>query len=123
MAEYEVIEEAEIAEGSCAFVWVEGIEIGIFRSNGHLYAYRNWCPHDGGPVCRGTVTGTLVQGPETEWKLKWEREGEILYCPWHATDFDLATGEAVTRKPLRLKGYPIRVENGKIRITLERGRA
>jgi nitrite reductase (NADH) small subunit len=118
MAEYELMDESEIPEGSCHIVTVNGIEIGIFKSRGHLYAYRNRCPHADGPVCRGTITGTLVQGLETEWKLKWDREGEILYCPWHASDFDITTGKAITRKPLRLQSYPLNVENGKLKITV-----
>jgi nitrite reductase/ring-hydroxylating ferredoxin subunit len=97
---------------------VNGTEIGIFRSRGQFYAYRNMCPHDGGPVCRGRITGNLVQGPETEWKLRWDREGEILYCPWHATDFDITSGEAISRKPLRLQSYLLRVESGKLKIRL-----
>jgi nitrite reductase (NADH) small subunit len=118
MAEYELMDESEVTEGSCQIITLNEVEIGIFKSKGQVYAYRNRCPHDGGPVCRGTITGNLVQGPETEWKLKWDREGEILYCPWHATDFDIATGEAITRKPLRLETYPLRVEDGKLKIKL-----
>ncbi len=118
MAEYELMNESEIAEGSNRIVTLNDIEIGIFKVKGKLYAYRNVCPHDGGPVCTGTITGSLVQGPQTEWKLKWDREGEILYCPWHGSDFDICTGEALSRKPLRLKSYPVKVEGGKIKITL-----
>ena len=118
MAEHEVMNESEMSEGSSRLVTVNDIEIGIFKAKGKLYAYRNVCPHDGGPVCAGTITGSLVQGPETEWKLKWDREGEILYCPWHGSDFDICTGEALSRKPLRLNSYPIKAEGGKIKITL-----
>lgn len=118
MADYRLMPASEIAEGSCRLVTVNGVEIGIFRAGGGLRAYRNRCPHDGGPVCTGTITGTLAQGPETGWKPRWEREGEILYCPWHGSDFDLRTGEALSRKPLRLKSYPVRVENGTVTITV-----
>ena len=118
MAEHELMEESEIAEGSSRIVTLNGIEIGIIKSKGHCYAFRNVCPHEGGPVCTGTITGTLVQGPETQWKLKWEREGEILYCPWHATDFEISTGESISRKGLRLQSYPLKVEGGKLKITL-----
>jgi nitrite reductase/ring-hydroxylating ferredoxin subunit len=118
MTEYELMDESAIPEGSCEIVVLDGVEIGIFRSRGRLYAYRNRCPHDGGPVCRGKITGNLVQGPETEWKLEWARDGEILYCPWHGSDFDLTTGEAVTRRPLRLRAYAVRVDGGKVRITV-----
>ena len=118
MAEYELMDESEIPEGSNQIVTLDGIEIGIIKSNGRCYAFRNLCPHEGGPVCTGTITGTLAQGPETEWKLIWEKEGEILYCPWHGSDFDITTGEAMSRKGLRLQTYPLKVVQGKLKITL-----
>ncbi len=118
MAEYELMDESEIPEGSSKLVTLDGIEIGIIKSNGHYYAFRNLCPHEGGPVCTGTITGCLAQGPETEWKLIWEREGEILYCPSHGSDFDITTGEAISRKGLRLQTYPLNVVQGKLKITL-----
>jgi nitrite reductase/ring-hydroxylating ferredoxin subunit len=118
MADHELIDESEIPEGASKLLTLDGIEIGIIKSNGRCYAFRNQCPHEGGPVCTGTITGALAQGPETEWKLIWEREGEILYCPWHGSDFDITTGEAISRKGLRLQTYPLKVEQGKLKITL-----
>ena len=120
MAEYELMDESEVSEGSCQIVVVNGIEIGVFKAKGQFYAYMNRCPHDGGPICKGTLTGNLVQSPETEWKLKWHRDGEILYCPWHGSDFDITTGEALGRRPLRLKSYPLKVEDGKLKISLRK---
>ena len=118
MAEYDLMNESEIAEGSSRLVTLNAREIGIFKAKGKIYAYRNVCPHDGGPVCTGTITGSLAQGPQTGWKLKWDREGEILYCPWHGSDFDICTGEALSRKPLRLESFPVKMEGGRIKITL-----
>ena len=121
MAEYEVMDSSDIPEGSRQIVTVSGVEIGVFNVNGKFYAYRNLCPHEGGSACRGTLTGHLAQGPETNWDLIWDREDEILYCPSHATDFDILTGESIARKPMRLHSYPIKVEDGKIKITLSQG--
>lgn len=118
MTEYVIATESEIPEGESKILSVNGLEIGVFKSKGQYYCFRNVCPHEGGPVCRGTVTGTLVQGPETKWKLKWVREGEILYCPWHGSDFEISTGKAMTREGLRLKTYPVRVEDGQLKIEL-----
>ncbi|HLK16524.1 MAG TPA: Rieske 2Fe-2S domain-containing protein, partial [Fimbriimonadaceae bacterium] len=40
-----------------------------------------------------------------------EREGEILRCPWHGWEFDLATGESVCDpQGYRVKKYPVAVE-------------
>ena len=118
MAKYEVMHVSEISEGSRQIVTVAGIEIGIFNVKGKFYAYRNLCPHEGGSACKGALTGHLAQGPETNWDLIWDREDEILYCPSHATDFDILTGESIARKLMRLQSYPVKVEDGKIKITL-----
>jgi nitrite reductase (NADH) small subunit len=120
MNDYDVVDENELRDGESRLVNVAGLEIGVFKSKGSFYAYLNRCPHDGGPVCRGALAGTLIQGPETEWNLIWDRDGQILYCPWHGSDFDLVTGEALTRSPSRLKGYPLKIDNGKVKITLQR---
>lgn len=118
MAEHELMDDADLAEGSSRIMEVDGVEIGVIKSNGIVYAFRNICPHEGGPVCTGTVTGHLEQGPETNWELKWARDGEVLYCPWHGTDFDLCTSKSMSKKPLQLKTYPVKVEDGKITITM-----
>ena len=118
MADYPLMPASEIAEGDLPAGDRERRGDRHLPHRRSLRAYRNRCPHDGGPVCAGTITGTLAQGPETGWQPRWERDGEILYCPWHGSDFDLCTGRALSRKPLRLKSYPVRVENGTVTITV-----
>jgi|SRR5437870_882611 nitrite reductase (NADH) small subunit len=116
MTRHIVSDEADFPDGSAKIVSVHGLEIGVYRLGGKYYALLNRCPHEGGPVCKGMVTGTLVQGKETGWKLKWTREGEILYCPWHGSDFDLTNGRCLSRDKLRIRTYPTKVVDGKVII-------
>jgi nitrite reductase (NADH) small subunit len=86
--------------------------VGVFNVGGRYCALRNTCPHQGGPLCRGTVHGTTVVriepgGPP---RLEWVREGEILRCPWHRWEFDLFTGASVFPSRLRVKTYDVRIE-------------
>jgi nitrite reductase/ring-hydroxylating ferredoxin subunit len=92
--------------------------VGLFNVDGVFYALGNSCPHMGGPLCAGRVTGTTqADGP---YRPRWVREGEILRCPWHGWEFDLKTGETVTKPVRRVRSYPVVVEDGMVIIDTER---
>lgn len=90
--------------------------IGVFNCDGTFHALSNRCPHAGAPVCRGVVTGTTraVGGH----RLVWEREGEILRCPWHGWEFAIATGRSLTAPTRAIHALPVRVVDGKILVTV-----
>jgi 3-phenylpropionate/trans-cinnamate dioxygenase ferredoxin subunit len=92
---------------------VGGRSIGIFNVNGSLYALANRCPHAGGPLCQGEVSGTACSG-DTPYAIEWVREGEIVRCPWHAWEFDITTGRTVSDPQLKVRSYPVMVEDGNI---------
>src|SRR5688500_4416497 len=50
-----VAPEAEIADGGRKVIVADAVEIGVFRLDGAYYAWRNECPHQGGPICQGRV--------------------------------------------------------------------
>ena len=71
-------------------------EIAIFNLGDRFLATENRCPHRGGPLCDGIVTGTAV------------------VCPLHAWKVRLDTG-AVERPSAQtecVRTYPTRVEDG-----------
>jgi nitrite reductase/ring-hydroxylating ferredoxin subunit len=47
--------EDDIAEGGRKVIAVEGDEIGVFKVGGTFYAWKNHCPHQGGPICQGRL--------------------------------------------------------------------
>jgi nitrite reductase (NADH) small subunit len=93
VAAHAVATLAELAPGSRKIVEVEGRSIGVFNIRGSLYALRNACPHQGAPLCLGRLTGLMVPSPPGEYRF--QREGEILRCPWHGWEFDVTTGLSV----------------------------
>lgn len=90
---YVVARVDEIAPGGRKIVEVGKRSIGVFNVNGRFYALRNSCPHQGAPLCIGPVTGTTFASKPFE--QSYERDGEIVRCPWHAWEFDITTGRSV----------------------------
>ncbi len=50
----------EIAPGRHKIVEVAGRSIGVFNVGGEFFALRNSCPHQGGPLCAGRVSGFVI---------------------------------------------------------------
>ncbi len=98
----------ELPAGSRKVVRIAGREIGIFNVAGNFYALRNLCPHRSGPLCKGRLRPLVVLTEQQQ--LGYEREGEILKCPWHQWEFDLKTGQALYDPKLRVKTYTVALE-------------
>ena len=91
--------------------------IGVFNVNGAYHALRNLCPHKLGPLCTGRVSGRVVAAapPSTDAPaLEVERDGEIIRCPWHLWEFEIATGQCLVDPRMRVKTYPVVIEDGHV---------
>jgi len=79
-------------------------EVAIFNLHGRFVTIDNQCPHKGGPLCDGIVSGTTV------------------VCPLHGWRFDLDTGLAVrSSMPACVTTFPTRVEDGLILVDIDHG--
>lgn len=108
---YVVASTGEIAAGERKLVNVAGREIGVFNVDGAFYALANRCPHEGGSLCEGFVTGLArSDGPNT---YRIERKGEFLRCPWHGWEFDISTGQSwCDPQTMRIRQFAVKVEHG-----------
>lgn len=87
--------------------------IGVFNVGGTLYALRNICPHNLGPLCTGHVSGRFVASAPPSSRgatLTMDRDGEILRCPWHNWAFDITDGSCLGDPHLRVKTYPVTID-------------
>ena len=91
--------------------------LGVFNIEGRFYALKNLCPHQGGPLCQGRLRPLIVSdGP---YQVSYQRESEILRCPWHNWEFDIKTGEALCNPRVRVRTYPVTVEGDKLVVSLD----
>ncbi|TNJ65982.1 Rieske (2Fe-2S) protein [Paenibacillus hemerocallicola] len=114
---YVVATVSEIVPGSKKIVEAGGRSIGVYNLDGQFYALRNVCPHQGAQLCKGLVKPLVVSsGPGS---FEYEREGEIVRCPWHQWEFDIKTGCMIVDPAMRTKTYEVTVET--FGVTVEEG--
>jgi nitrite reductase (NADH) small subunit len=88
-------------------VQLAGREIAIFNLGDRFMATDNECPHKGGPLCDGIVTGTSVVCPLHAWKIS--LESGMVERPAGADAHCVST-------------YPVRVEDGVVVVGLPAAR-
>lgn len=90
---FEVCPAEDLAPGERRIVEVDSLSIGVFNVDGEYYALNNVCPHQLAPLCEGRITGTVQSDRVGEYE--WEKDGQIVQCPWHHWEFDITSGESV----------------------------
>jgi nitrite reductase (NADH) small subunit len=76
--------------------------IAVFRtSKDEIFALEDHCPHKGGPLSQGIVHGTKVT------------------CPLHNLIMDLTNGEAVAPDEGCAISFPVKIDQGKIFLSLK----
>ena len=113
-----VANSADIPEGGKVIVTPgNGPSIGIFRIDGNLYAIKNVCPHNGAPLCLGTLHATHQPGPPREFQIA--LSGRVLRCPWHGWEFDVVTGKGLYDEIGRVATFAVEVdEQGVVYVVL-----
>jgi nitrite reductase/ring-hydroxylating ferredoxin subunit len=111
MAKHVVAVTDEIPPGGRKLVEVKGRAIVIFNVGGEYFALNNRCPHKGGSLYQGRLTG-LVESTEPG-SYRYSRRGEIIRCPWHGWEFDIRTGRSrCDPQTLRARNYAVSVQPG-----------
>jgi glycine betaine catabolism B len=94
-----VAKTEDLPEDEMIGVTVEGEEILVANVGGEYRAIGAICTHEGGPL----PEGELFDG--------------IVTCPYHAGEFNVETGEAVTPPPTKNEPvYEVRVEGDAIQV-------
>jgi len=111
MSKHVVAPVDEIPPGGRKLVNAGGRAVVVFNLGGEFFALSNRCPHKGGSLCHGRLTG-LVQSSQPG-EYDYSRLGEIIRCPWHSWEFDIRTGKSwCDPQRLRVRNYAVSVEAG-----------
>mgnify|MGYP001163733366 FL=1 len=100
-------------------ILVDKEEIGIFRIDDKFYAWKNICPHQGGPVCQGRlyplVKEKLDNINQSHGRF-YDKDNLNIVCPWHGLEFDIRTGKHPGNPNLSLSGLPIKIESESVYV-------
>jgi nitrite reductase/ring-hydroxylating ferredoxin subunit len=88
----------EIPEGTVKHIVVHDKPMALARVEGEFYAVNAICPHRGGPLAEGTLSGC------------------ILTCPWHGWTFDVRTGLPDHPGGHFVSAYEVRIEGEDILV-------
>ena len=109
MPRHVVARAADIPPGSRKLVKAGTRDIVIFNVKGELFALSDKCPHRGGSLSRGRLTGVVSSsGPGT---YDYARPGEIIRCPLHGWD-STAHGRSFAIPTPAADDYAVSVEPG-----------
>jgi nitrite reductase (NADH) small subunit len=105
MSEFiEVASAADFPEQEKRAFIIEGRKILLCRTSEGWFATDNACPHRGGPLVEGDLSGST------------------LVCPWHFWTFELATGRNDRDPDVCLATHEVRIADDRVYVRLRPGR-
>lgn len=112
---YRLCHVEDLPKGSKKTFTVKNMPIVLTHSQqDKFYAIYGLCPHQHAPLGEGTLGGfSKAEQPGED--FQYERDGEILRCPWHGFSYDVTTGVCLTAPDrLRVKTYPLVIEQSEV---------
>jgi nitrite reductase (NADH) small subunit len=91
---------AEIPPEGVLPVRVEKEDLVLYRVKDQVFASRDFCPHAGYPLSKGSFRGKYVR------------------CTLHSWEFDVTNGEYTGNPLIRMRCYPVKVEGGDVWVGL-----
>jgi nitrite reductase/ring-hydroxylating ferredoxin subunit len=90
----------DIEPGTLGCVKVGEQDVVLARIGDEFFALQGHCLHLQGPLCEGRL------------------EAGVLSCPWHGWQYNVRTGENEFDRAIQLETYPVRVEDGEVKVAV-----
>ncbi len=90
----------EVPVGRAKEVEFEGRVYALFNVNGEIAAIDGICPHQGGPLADGSLSGSTVT------------------CPWHGWQFDVFTGKTPLGPRVKQACYEVKLDGSDILVAV-----
>jgi nitrite reductase (NADH) small subunit len=101
MAEwFRVASVGEVSPGGGIERVAGGRVVALFRVDGRYYALDGVCPHAGGPLGEGRLSGNVVT------------------CPWHGWQFDVTTGRHCLNDNITHAHFSVKVEGDDLYVEI-----
>lgn len=97
----DVAEVDDCPQGSCIERVVGDRIVALFNVDGKFHALDGVCPHQGGPLGQGQLSGTIVT------------------CPWHGWQFDVCDGQHQFSPTIQQPSFTTRVVGTKVQVDIE----
>ena len=91
---------ADCPPGSSLETVAEDRIVALYNVAGQFYALDGVCPHQGGPLGKGCLTG------------------EVVTCPWHGWQFNVTSGQHTFSPSVRQPTFEVRVEDDQVYVLL-----
>ncbi len=102
---YPVAEFAALPADKPTGVSINGIELVLVRAGDFVHVYEGRCPHQGTLLAEGEI-----------------RDGALI-CRAHQWRFDCRDGQRLDTPGICLRGFPVRIEHGKVVVGIEESAA
>ncbi len=89
-----------VPHGSARELTAGGRVVALFNVDGVFYALDGICPHAGGPLGEGALSGCVVT------------------CPWHGWQFDVTTGQHALNPRIEQVRIPVKIEGNDVWVEL-----
>ncbi len=90
----------DVSPGTARELTVGGRIVALFNVDGVLFALDGNCPHMGGPLGNGALSGSVVT------------------CPWHGWQFDVTTGRNLLNPRIEQTRFPLKIEGNDVWVEL-----
>lgn len=90
----------ELPNGVAKELLLEDRMVALCRVGDAFYALDGICPHQGGPIGKGTLRGCVIT------------------CPWHGWQFDVTSGQHKFAQSVKQPTFATKVEEGHVWVNL-----
>jgi nitrite reductase/ring-hydroxylating ferredoxin subunit len=94
------LEVADLRPGQGKTVERSGVAFAVFNVEGRFHAIGNGCPHRGGPLGEGELSGTAVA------------------CPWHEWRIDVTTGATLRNPEVGVPTYRVEIRGTEVYVEI-----
>ena len=112
----------EFEDKSKKVVTIGDEEVGVFRLGKEFFAWRNICPHQGGPICQGRIFSLVLENIDDKMASHgrlYDNNKVNIVCPWHGLEFDIRTGAHPGNPSISLDPVSVQVDGDAVYLLIE----